>query len=116
MKDREIHNLISCSNLKELRISKYPIKSEINLVVEDRLEDEGNLKLYEYLGGTLYVNAENAKMENIVLIAELEVAKSDEGELLIKKFFCEYGYDELASELLDQAIYFAKFYGLNLKL
>ena len=45
MMDAGIHNLVADCGLKGMRICEFPIKSEESIVIDDRLEEEGRLRL-----------------------------------------------------------------------
>lgn len=115
MMDTGIHNLVADCGLKGMRICEFPIKTEESIVIDDRLEEEGRLRLYEHIGGNLYINAGMPEMDNITLVAELGVEKDNKGELTVRKLYYEYGYDELAAAMMGQAIHFADFYGLRIQ-
>lgn len=110
MGGREVHNLTPDNSLKELRIGEHPIRTEQNLVVNDMLEETGTLRLYEYLGGTLYLGSD-LRENNTAPVAEMEIIKSCKGELLVKRLTHGYGHEELVHIMVNQALYFAEFYG-----
>lgn len=101
--------------MKWLRIKEHPFDaSEGNMVVDDRLETEGTLKIYEKLGGSIYLFLPPSAMNNIVLVGEVEVKDLGEKKLWMKRIFYEYGYDELWNPLMEQLQHFAEFYGYAL--
>lgn len=103
-------------SMKLIRINEHPFECgadsfAANLLIDDRLELEGTLKLYENTGGCIYLFQEPFMMGSTALVAEAEIEKIDKDELKVKKIFYEYGYDELVHPLVDQILYFARFYG-----
>ena len=109
---KEVHCLLPDASLKMMRIKEHPFEvSEGNLIVDDELEMEGTLKLYENTGGSIYLSMEPANMNNLALVAEAEIEDLGENKLWVKRIFNEFGYDELWNPLVDQLQYFAKFYG-----
>ena len=42
-------------SLRGLRLKKYPLQFDENILIFDRLEPDGILLLYEYTGGGLYL-------------------------------------------------------------
>ena len=101
--------------MKWLRIKEHPFDvSEGNLVVDDKLETEGKLRLYENVGGSIFLFLEPSVMDNLALVAEVVVEEIGEKKLWIKRISYEYGYDELWYPLMQQVQHFAEFYGCAL--
>lgn len=114
MEGRKVHNLTPDNSLKELRIKEYPIRTEQNLVVNDMLEETGTLRLYEYLGGALYLGSgSDLRKDNISPVAEMEVVKSSKESLLVKRVAHGYGYEELVHIMVSQVLFFAEFYEMS---
>lgn len=105
-------------SLRSMRIKESPMKSDENLLVEDRLE-KGFLRLYEYMGGLLYIFGDDVEMnnsDNVAMVAELTVTiDSEKRSVRLGKVFDEFGY-ELAHLMIRQLIHFADFYGYSLSL
>lgn len=51
----EENNSIVNNELKDMRIRENPIEISGSLLVDDRLEEQGTIKIYEYIGGGLYI-------------------------------------------------------------
>ena len=101
--------------MKWVRIKEHPFgASEGNLVVDDYLETEGKLKIYENVGGSIYLFLEPSVMDNLALVAEAVVEEIGEKKLWMKRISYEYGYDELRNPLVKQVQHFADFYGYAL--
>lgn len=47
----EENNSIVNNELKDMRIRENPIEISGSLLVDDRLEEQGTIKIYEYIGG-----------------------------------------------------------------
>lgn len=111
MKGEKAHNLVVSNNLKEDRIRGHAIAYERDLVIDDRLEEEGTVKFFENLGGSVYMSMEPSAMENLVLIGSAELEDLGGKKLWARKIFYEYGYDELWDTIADWISHFADFYG-----
>lgn len=98
-------NFITSDELREKRLSEHRIEREENLLIDDKLES-GYLGIYECPDGCLYMEP---KFLEDLLIAGIEIIKSDEKEVKLKKAFCKFGHG-LESEMLEQLKYFGKFY------
>lgn len=83
--------------LRKQRISRYPLQVDENIIVYDRLENEGTIRLYDYLGGVFYTPMDSYEMDhckNAVLVAEIAISiREEEKEIHVDRLFCEYGYD-----------------------
>lgn len=113
---KELHNLVPDESLRMKRIQEYPFKVvEENLNIDDRLEAMGTLKVYENMGGSVYLFLEPAFMDNLCLIAEAELKNLSGNKLTVGKTFREYGYDETWYALVDQLFHFADFYGFSIE-
>lgn len=99
--------------LREIRLSRYPLKVDENIMVYDRLESEGVIRLYEYLGGGFCIPLNLHEMEfckNVVLVAEMSiVVRNETKEIQIERLFCEYGY-EFEHELFKQVMVLANLF------
>lgn len=113
MKGEKAHNLVVSDNLKADRIKGHPLVYDGNLVIDDRLEEEGTVKFFENLGGSVYMSMEPSAMENLVLIGSAELEDLGGKKLYMRKIFYEYGYDELWDTIADWISYFADFYGFS---
>ena len=63
-------------SLRGLRLKKYPLQFDENILIFDRLEPDGILLLYEYTGGGLYLPMtlhELEDCENAILVAGVAV-------------------------------------------
>lgn len=102
-------------SLRGLRLKKYPLQLEENILIFDRLEADGILLLYEYTGGGLYLPVtlhELEDCENAVLVAGVAVSVfASEKLVYVNKYFSQSGYEEYISILLGYTDVFAKFYG-----
>lgn len=86
-----------CEFLRTMRIGRHPLQVDENIIVYDRLESEGVIRLYDYLGGAFYTPMNAYEMDsckNAVLVAEISISiRKDTKEIYIDRLFCEYGYD-----------------------
>lgn len=118
MTDVKKNNILQDDGLRLQRIRESPIKSEDNLLTIDWLE-KGFLRLYEYMGGILYILGDDVEMgnsDNVALVAELTVTiDSEKRSVRLSRVFDEFGY-ELAHLMIRQLIHFADFYGYSLSL
>lgn len=104
-------------SMKKLRLHEHKIDITGNFFVEDELEINGTLKLYEYLGGIIPVHLKPSEMSNAVLVASITITTNhDLKKCGLVKIFHEYGYDSLAEPMLQQMFHFADFYGYSLAL
>lgn len=94
-----------------IRSSLHPVKTNANLIVDDRLEQEGCIRLFEYTGGALYPPSVLSGQPNAVLVAAAEITRKETGGIKVKRLFCEFGYDSLACLIVDQLLHFADFHG-----
>lgn len=112
------NNILMDDSLRLMRIKESPIKSEENLLVKDHLE-KGFLRLYEYMGGLLYILGDDVEMNgftNVALVAELTVTIDYEKKSVkLGRVFNEFGYD-YTHLMIRQLIHFADFYGYSLSL
>lgn len=109
----ELHNCTDGS-MRVMRIKEHPIKMEGNVVVDDRMEMDGVLRLYEHIG-SLYLSVEPQMMDNFVPIAGAQFEEAD-GKVKVKRLFHEFGYEEMIHILVDQLAFFSDFYGLVLEI
>ena len=104
-------------SLRGLRLKKYPLQLDENILIFDRLEADGSLLLYEYTGGGLYLPVtlhELEDCENAVLAAGVAVSVFVGEKLVyVNKYFSQLGYEEYISILLGYIDVFAKFYGYS---
>ena len=104
-------------SLRGLRLKKYPLQFDENILIFDRLEADGSLLLYEYTGGGLYLPVtlhELEDCENAVLAAGVAVSVFFFEKLVyVNKYFSQLGYEEYISILLGYIDVFAKFYGYS---
>ena len=108
------NNFIVNNELKAMRINENPIAISGSLLVDDRLEEQGIIKIYEYIGRTLYLEPGNLLSENAPLVAWISIKKS--GNCLKDgRVYHEFGYDELEPLLKGQAEHFAEFYGYSME-
>ena len=111
----QLHKLFSDESMRLMRIKKHPIETKGNLVVDDRMEMDGVLGLYEHIDGSVYLSVEPQIMDNLALIAEAQFEAVD-GKLKIKRLFHEFGYEEMVRILIDQLSFFSDFYGFVLEI
>lgn len=112
--EMEENNSIVNNELKDMRIRENPIEISGSLLVDDRLEEQGIIKIYEYIGRTLYLEPGNLLSENAPLVAWISIKKS--GNCLKDgRVYHEFGYDELEPLLKGQAEHFAEFYGYSME-
>ena len=104
-------------SLRSMRIRKYPVQLNENMIFLDRLESLGTINILENTGGVLNlpVDMEPCGMEHItnaVQVAEIKISVfQDERKVQLDRLYCEYGYDEeLVPVLLEQVINFSDFY------
>lgn len=104
-------NFIISGELRGMRLAGHRIRKE-GFMVDDRLES-GFLGIYECIGGCLYL--EPKSLEGL-LVAGIEIARDGEGEVGLKRVFCEFGHDDLAPLMLEQLKRFGEFYGYGIAL
>lgn len=101
-------------SLRPMRIKRNPVKLEDGLVCNDQLEAKGIIRILEYTGGSLYIQADvenTGKDENVIMVAEVMVSVDFEKRVVyIDRIFHEYGHDELIPILMEQVSNFADFY------
>lgn len=96
-------------SFKKKRMQRCPLDCGDGILVNDQLESEGFIKIYEYLGGTVYLD-EVQKSPNVVPIAGISVKILEKEHMVqIDKIYCEFGYDEFIPELMKQIMNFADF-------
>lgn len=102
---------------RERRLGNYPIQIKDNILVYDRLETEGILLLYEYIGGACYMPMTFNELRNCksaVLIAGISISAFDNENLIcIDKYFSYLGYEEYTALLFDYIDIYADFYGYD---
>lgn len=110
------YRLPVCESLRTSRIAKCPLGGVDNIFVDDKLESKGYIRLYEYLGGTLYFD-EKQKSSNLVLIAGISVNLiKNEHVLHVDKIYSEFGWaKEFIPKLKEQIMNFADFYSLKVR-
>lgn len=113
-KSMKLHNCTDGS-MRLMRIKEHPIKTEGNVVADDRMEMNGELELYENIGGSIYLSVEPQMMDNLVPIAGAQFEEAD-GKVKVKRLFNEFGYEEMVHILVDQLAFFSDFYGLVLEI
>lgn len=94
-----------------MRINKHRLRLGQDLLVDDRLESEGILRIHEYTGGSVYMEPE--LLENAPVVAEIQIVESDDGEVRVESVFSEYGHENLDGLMIKQAEFFARFYGYS---
>lgn len=110
--EMEEGKFIASNELKVARIKECPIKAEDNLIIDDRLEEQGTLQMHEYIGGNIYL--EPGILKEAPLVAGISIKRSG-SYLRIDKIFHEYGHQELVPLLRKQIVHFAEFYGLKIE-
>ncbi len=106
-------NFITSSELAEMRKRELPINAGDSLLIIDRLEEQGILEAYEYIGGCLYLGPGYSLSGNAPLVAGVSIKKSGKS-LKIDKTFHEYGHEGLVPLLVEQVLHFAEFYGYGI--
>lgn len=118
MVDTKKSNILMDDSLRLMRIRGQPIHRDENLLVIDWLE-RGFLRLYEYMGGSIYISNDTSEMDgysNVAMIAELIVSlRVERKEVKIERIFNEYGYN-YEDLLKQQLMHFASYYGFSLGL
>lgn len=108
------------NSLKTMRIARCPLDGGDNIFVEDMLESDHFIKIYEYLGGTFYIPVDTNEMKHsskAVPIAGISVSVFEEDEIVqVDKIFCEFGDEGFISKLMKQVMNFADFYGLKVSI
>lgn len=105
-------------NLKQSRIMRCPLDCGDRFMVNDQLESNGCIKIFEHLGGTVYISNDgmNYSQNNVVPVAGISVSIRDKETVQIDKIFCEFGYMDFISKLMQQIMNFADFYGLRVSI
>lgn len=103
-------NFITSDERRGERLRRHRIQGKENLIIDDKLES-GYLGIYDYIGGCLYLEPEF--LEGL-LVAGIEIARSGEKEVKVKRVFCEFGNDALVPLMLKQLGHFGKFYGYDI--
>lgn len=94
-----------------MRIQEKPVEAGEPVIVDDRLETEGTLRLYECAGRPVYLDP--PLTGNMAEIARISIVKTNGTEVRLSQVFCEYGHEGLVLELVGQARHFAEFYGYS---
>lgn len=103
-------NFITSGERRAERLREHRIQRRENLIIDDKLES-GYLGIYDYIDGCLYLEP---KFLEDLQVAGIEIARSGEKEVKVKRVFCGFGHEELISEMFKQLIHFGKFYGYNI--
>ena len=109
-------------SLRLLRMKKYPMQLDESIIMVDRLESSGTIKIFESISESADdVIRDISNVEcclNAVQVAEVVVSiNQDERKVYLDRFFCEYGYeDKLVPILMEQVVNFTKFYNIKLSL
>ena len=107
-------------SLRGMRIAKCLLDCGDGIFVDDRLETESFIKIYEYLGGTFYVPMSAGELEHsskVVPIAGIKVSVKEAEQIVqVDKIFCEFGSEEYIAKLLQQVMDFADFYSLKVSI
>ena len=69
-------NLITSSELSELRTKEFQMETGDSLFIIDRLEEQGTLRAHEYIGGCLCVGPGYSLTGNAPLVAEVSIMRS----------------------------------------
>lgn len=101
---------------RERRLKKHPINIKGDYIIVDRLEIDGTLKLFEYLGGPMYTPFNPERMENVALVASAKINLNHQSkEVRMGKVNCNYGYDFWGA-MIRHVLQFADFYGYSVAL
>ena len=107
-------------SLKAMRIQKCPLDCGDGIFVDDQLELDNFIKIYEYTGGTVYVpNTDKMKdyQNNVVPIAGIMVSIIEKEEIVqVDKIFCEFGHEDFIAKLMQQILNFADFYNMKVSI
>ena len=113
------HRLPISESLRKSRLQRCLLDYGDGILVDDRLESDGFIKIYECLGGTIYLSSTeemNHFQNNVVPIAGISVSIRDGQVVQIDKIFCEFGHQGFIGILLKQTMSFADFYGLRVSI
>lgn len=105
-------NLITSNELREMRLNGHRLQLGGDFIVDDRLESEGTIRIFEYIGGCLYLGLEHLFPENAPVVAGISISRSGDS-LVLKEVFCEFGHEGLIPLLAGQVRHFADFYGCH---
>lgn len=108
-------------SLRKMRIQKCPLDCGDGILVEDTLETNGILKIYENLGGTFYVPQSADEIQdfpnNVVPVAGIMISTMEEEQIVqVDKIYYEFGHEEYVTKLIEQIVNFADFYGLRVSI
>lgn len=94
--------------MQEKRIKQYPFSIEGSYVIDSDFEGKGTLRIYENIGDTFVM--QNA-LDHLCAEAVInDLWENNRTDLFLHKLFCCYGFENIAPEMADQVIAFAKFY------
>lgn len=114
------YRLPVCDSLREMRIQSHPIDYGNNIFVDDRLESNNYIKIYEYLGGTLYIPTSVDELKHsskVVPVAGIKVSiQKKEQVVQVDKIFCELGYEDFIAKLMQSVMDYATFYFLKVSI
>lgn len=102
-------DFIASGELRELRLNGHRLQLGGDFIIDDKLESEGTLKIFEYIGGCLYLEPEYLFLENAPVVAGISISRSG-NSLILKEVFCEHGHGEFIPLLMKQVRHFAEFY------
>lgn len=105
-----VKNFITSNELKEMRLNGHRLQLGGNFIIDDRLESEGTIRIFEYIGGCLYLEPEHLFLKNAPVVAGISISRSGDS-LMLKKVSCGHGHEESIPLLMNQVGHFADFYG-----